>query len=281
MNATLVPDVLGYEDYRVYLRKVNDTLGRVLGGLVGLARLAGLRSAAALSMVINQKRHLSLHAAETLAEGLGLKGSRRQYFLTMVRLALCRSESERTALRETLQKLRGVRQDEHGLSLSQFRFLSRWYYAAIYAMADSPDFQGDAAWILSKLTPTVSLTEVKEALGDLQNLELLKKVDGKLVPSHSIVRTPDAVRSTAVRRYHESMIQLAHQSLSLPLEERDVTGLTLSFSRDQIPALQERIRRFRSEINQEFGGNGTPEQVFQVNIQFFPLSRPLKQEEKR
>ena len=164
MSSPQAPDVIGYEDYRVYLREVGSAIGPSIGGLAGMAGLAGLRSAAALSMVTNGKRHLSLHSAETLAGGLALKGPRRLYFLTMVRLALSRSEAERMVLREALLKLRD-RREEQGLSLPQYRFLSRWYYAAIYAMADSPDFQGSAVWIASKLTPVVSVTEVKEALG--------------------------------------------------------------------------------------------------------------------
>lgn len=278
MTLQPLPDVLGYSDYRGFLREVCGLIGPTIGGLVGFAGLAGLKSPAALSMVMNGKRNLSLQAAERLAGSLGLAGRRKIYFVTMVRLSLSRSEPERMTIREDLLTLRGTR-EERSLNLQEYRFLSRWYYAAIYAMADSPNFRGEAAWIASKLRPSVSLTEVKEALGDLQNLGLLKRAEGRLLPSHPIVRTSESIRSVAVRRYHENMIQLAKEALALPLDEREINGLTLSFSREQVPALLARLKKFRTEINEEFGGGGKAEQVFQVNIQFFPLSRPLDKQE--
>jgi uncharacterized protein (TIGR02147 family) len=57
-------------------------------------------------------------------------------------------------------------------------------------------------------------------------------------------------------------------------EERDVSALTLCIRAATLADLKQRIRRFREEILERCDTDAEPEQVFQLCIQLFPLSRP-------
>lgn len=271
------PDVLSFTDYRAYLRAVLPRASRERGGLRELARESGLRSAGMLSMAAHGKRNLSPATAEKLAGVLGLASVRRDYFVTLARLATARAEEEKLALRERLVTLRGHR-DERKMTASQLRFLSRWHYSAIYAMLDSPRFRREPAWIAKKLGRGISVEDVKRAIGDLISLGLVREKDGKLVPTETAIATPDEVRDVAVRRYHENTLQLAKEALALDLSEREAGGLTLSLSAEHLPRLRERIRRFRKELNEEFGTAYGADRVYQLCLHLFPLTAPLGEE---
>lgn len=274
MHAGL-PDVLVHQDYRTFLREVVDNKSSPFHrNLRSLAVAAGMKSPAAMSMIVNGKRNLSTSAADRLCDNFQVNERRRNYFINLVRLAQSRTPSERVLVEEQLFKLRTA-QEKQPLELSRYRFLSRWFYPAIYVMADSPHFESSAEWITSKLVPKVSLKEVKEALGDMKNLGLLQEVDGALRPVRPLLAAANQIAMVAVRRYHESMIELARQSLDLPLGDREIQGITLSFRGDRKEEFVERLSKFRSEMNEAFGSSNDADRVYQLNFQFFPLSEPL------
>ena len=73
---------------------------------------------------------------------------------------------------------------------------------------------------------------------------------------------------------------LARQALELAPGEREINGLTLSVSEEQLPLIKERIRRFRRSLNEEFGAAPNPDRVVQINLSLFPLTPKLQEETK-
>jgi uncharacterized protein (TIGR02147 family) len=76
-----------------------------------------------------------------------------------------------------------------------------------------------------------------------------------------------------VHNYHKAILDLTGKVMdTLSNEERDVSTLTLGVKKDKIPLLKEKIRAFRKEILQMVANDIEPEEVVQLNMQFYPVT---------
>lgn len=269
-----LPDVLAFTDCLAYLKAVlvsgKDGDNRL--GLRTLALKAGFRSPATLSMILNGHRRLTLKAAEKLSGALGLSGRRGGYFLCLAELECVRTSEQKLSVQERALRLRSL-SEEHTLSLRQYRSLAIWYYPVIYALVGMQDFQRSAEWIANRLGRNVTIREVRQALGDLLNLGLLQDREGQFVQSQGALSTEDEVRDIGIRRYHQQMLALAVDSLDVPLEQRELNGLTIPLAAHRISEVKDRIRKFRKDLNQYLSQFNDTGEVYQLNIQLFPLTQ--------
>jgi uncharacterized protein (TIGR02147 family) len=269
------PDIFAFTDVRSYLKNVlEDRKQKNPGlGLRYLAKRAGFASPSTLSMMISGKRKFTDATAEKLAKALCLTGKNRRYLKAMIKCESARTDEERFEAQELMLKLRSAT-PEYRLSLAHYSVLATWYYPAIYVMVGMRDFRRNPSWIAARLGHEVSEQDVKRALGDLINLGLLQDKGGQLVQTQRAFTTEDDVRDLAIRRYHQSMMDLGVKSLTLPLEEREIGGLTIAIPKTDIPRLKERLREFRRELNESFSVHeATADEVFQFGFQLFPLTR--------
>ncbi len=239
-------------------------------GLKDLAEMAGLRSPASMSMILRGQRRLSIESAGRLAQSLHLDRRTSRYLTLLTKKDLLERPNEKLEVEEQLLYLRS-RSESHALELSQYRFLSIWYYPAIYAMAATGRLACDAQKISQKLGRGVTPANVKSGIGDLINLGLLKLEGNTLIQTHGAIKTSDRNRSLAVRRYHQEMIRLASESVALPSEKRELSGLTVLVPSEKLAHIKKRICEFRDELNELLTG-ATEGEVHQINIQLFPLT---------
>lgn len=81
-----------------------------------------------------------------------------------------------------------------------------------------------------------------------------------------------------IRNFHESMILRARTELTSKTSQEDfdrrlITAATLALNPAQFEKLKGKIIHFLDELSQE-AGEGPCEDVYQCNIQFFPLTKP-------
>lgn len=266
-------DVLGFRDARTFLQQVVGRTQGVKGiSLRALARKAGFSSPSLLSMVMNGQRRLTTAAAERVADALALQGRRRRYFLTLALLDRARSQAQRMEAQDQLFALRG-RAEEHLLESRQYRFLSTWYYPALYVLAGMADCPNDAEALARRLRWRVTAEEVRRALADLEELNLISVSADKVVQTSGAVSTAEDVVSPAVYHYHKRMLALASRALDLPLGEREFNGLTIGVPPEQMPVVKERIRAFRKELNEYLSQFQGSSEVYQLNMQLFPVTQ--------
>lgn len=95
-------------------------------------------------------------------------------------------------------------------------------------------------------------------------------------PSHA----PDADElaldnAQAVRRFHLEMLERAAASIdAVEPERRDISAMTVCVRADSVAELKQKLRDFREQFIGLCDSQDAPDQVYQVNIQFFPLSKP-------
>ncbi len=244
--------IFEYSDYRIYLADYYSNL----------------------LMIIKGTRNLSLKTIPKFAEGLKLGTKERKYFELMVLFNQTDDLQMKAKYFSEILAAKGSLKGLHDLEKEKFDFLSKWHVVAIYVLVDLADFKPDPAWIVKRLGGSVTLTQAKSALENLQKLGMLEPdLERGFRQISGAVTVADDTRSIAVFNYHQSMIRLAAEAMRrIPANQREMNGATVAIPLAKLPELKEKIRAFRKEINQLASSFENPDQVYQLNIQFFPLT---------
>lgn len=281
MKREAHPSIFEYSDYRQYLadyylsRKASNPRysHRVF------AKQAGLSSPSHLLMIIKGSRNLSLKTIPKFADGLKLNSKEKKYFELIVLFNQAEDLQMKAKYFSEILSLKGSLKGLHNLEKEKFDFLSKWYVVAIYVLIDLKDFKPYPDWIAKRFGGLITVAQAKEALENLEKLGMIEKdsIMGFRQVSGAVT-VADDTRSVAVFNYHQSMIRLASEALRANQQSlREMNGATIAIPADRLPEIKERIRAFRKEINQLASSFPDPDQVYQLNIQLFPLT---VQEEK-
>ena len=88
--------------------------------------------------------------------------------------------------------------------------------------------------------------------------------------------TDDEVQDLIVKQYHQQMLEMSRDKLSeLASQDRDFSALTFSIRRKDFPNLKKQIQLMRKELLDFSADAGEGDDVVQVNIQLFPLTRGM------
>ena len=269
-------NIFEYSDYRDFLESFYDRKKSENPSFSHrvFARLAGLSSPSHLLMIIKGERNLSLKTIPKFAAGLKLSAREKKYFELLVLFNQTPDLQLKARYFSELMQMKGALKGLHALEKERFDFLSKWYVVAIYVLVDLGQFKADPVWISKRFGGNVTVTQAKEALAKLESLGLIEydEVKGARQVAGAIT-VADDTRSMAVFNYHQSMIKLSYDSLrQRNRDASEIGGATISIPKDKLPELKEKIRAFRREINQLASSYALPNEVYQLNIQLFPLT---------
>lgn len=261
-----------YSDFRQYLADSYAQKKRANPGYSHrvFAKQAGLSSPSHLLMIIRGERNLSMKTIEKFAQGLKLTTKEKRYFELLVLLNQTEDLTLKAKYFSDIMMMKLAAKKLHKLEKEKFEFLSNWYVVAIYVLTDLADFHNDPHWIAKRLGGKITSSQVREALETLQKLGLL---DESFRQVAGAVTVPDDTKSVAVFQYHRSMIALANEALRLlPVQEREMAGATIAVPKSKLPEIKEKIRAFRQELNRLASSYENPDEIYQLNIQLFPLT---------
>ncbi len=272
--------IFEYEDYRAYLRDLYEHLKKTQScfSYRFFSARAGFRSPNILKLVIEGKRNLSPRSVEKFARALKLKKDEAEFFRALVNLNQARTVEEKGHHAEQLMRLGPFRR-MHPIRKDQFEYYALWYNIPIREMLVLPTFSEDARWIAKALVPPVSPQQARRAIDLLLGLGLVKRdEEGRLVQAEAHITTGDEVTSTSVKGYHREMIQKASEAMDrFSAPERDISSVTLALSEEGFKQVKALIQQFRKELLAIAGrGERSPQAVYQINFQLFPLTRLFK-----
>lgn len=276
MSDEWAPDIFEYTDYRMYL---GDYYTAAKANTKAFSyryfsRKAGYSSPNFLKLVIEGKRNLSSDSIGRFAKALKMTAAERRFFRDLVDFCQGETVEEKNKAFDRVAASRRFRKARR-LERAFFFYLSRWFYVAIREMAARPDFHNDPQWIAERLMPPIKPEQAEEAMEALLDLGLLiEDEDGNISRGETSVTTGHEVQVLAVKNYHRQMLQRAGESMGLvPPEFRDVSALTICISPSAVPDFKERIHAFREGMLDLGDRDENPSAVYQLNLQFFPLSR--------
>jgi uncharacterized protein (TIGR02147 family) len=224
-----------------------------------------------LSEVLRGKCGLSARSATAIAKKIKLSREETEWFVLSVEAHHSRSPKVK---RESLVRLQNLENkcgfDE--ISLEQFKIISDWYHFAILELTETEGFQSSPKWIASRLG--ISTKEAFEAIQRLLDFGLLQKLkSGSLKQTKADLITPHGIPSREMRKHHSQIIMKALDSLDVvPVEQRDVSSLTMSFTESQVAEARRLIKEFYRKFDRVMKSPGGPkDRVYSLAIQFFPL----------
>lgn len=270
-------NIYRYLDYRSYLKayyEVQKGLKRHFSHRY-FARIAGLSSSGYLKMVMDGDRNLSPASIAQFVKALRLGRREAAYFEALVLFNQAKGDEERDQYFERLCALR-PRLKLTGLEKDRYEYYTKAHFVVIRELTALPHFQEDPAWIARHLSFEVRLKDVEHAIATLIRLGLLCRDHmGKLRQAEGSLTTPAEVDSAAVYKFQQDMLSEAKQAmLTVPASDRDITSLTIPIPKPALKKLKEKIKCFREEII-DFINKGSEDyhEVYQVNIQLFPVTK--------
>ena len=274
-NRIVEPDVLQYTNYRVYLRDYYEFKKKTVPAfsLRFFAEKAGLSSHAHLKLTIDGKRNITKNTVVKLIHGLGLDGQRAAYFESLVFFNQAQTDADKQVYYAQLLKA-SPRSKLHKMEKAQFRIFREWHHSAILEMVALKDFRPIPDWISKRLGSLITPAQVTESIKLLVELGLLVKTANGYRQRDPLITTDDEVQDLMVKMYHLQMLKLSADMLSaLPGPQRDVSALTFSIKREDFPNLKKHLQLMRKELLDFSAKAGEGEDVVQINIQLYPLTR--------
>ena len=271
-----LPNIFAYVDYRAFLKDHYQASKKLKPqfSFRFFARRAGLSSSNFLKLVMDGKRNLGATTIDNFIKGLGLQDAEAAFFRDLVAFDQAETLTDKNRAFGRLAATRRFRKARR-LEGPLFKYLTRWYYPVVRELAGRPDFRDDPAWIAKQIMPAITTRQARAALKTLRSLGLLTEDEnGRIVRGETSLATTHEVRSVVVPAFHRQMIERAAHALeNVPPEGRDVSSVTVCVRARTLADLKERIRRFRESILELCDSEEDPEQVYQLCIQLFPMSR--------
>ncbi len=223
-------------------------------------------SPATLSGVINGKRKLSPDKIGKIGLSIGLS-----------------PEQIWNYQRETLG-IKNNSQEDHFNELSQdlFIMVSNWYHLAILEVMKLNDFQANEKWIANRLK--IKPSQVKFAIERLQRIGILEitknnvwidKMNG-FTSHYQKEKTSEARKNYQRELLEKSLMSLNEDDYSV----RDHSSTSMAIHTKDIGKAKDLIKNFRQELSKALEKNAKPNEVYQLQISFFPLTKEIKRGSK-
>lgn len=270
------PSIFNFTDYRLFLKEMFAFKKETAASFShrNFARLAGFSSPNFLKLVIDGKRNLSSASIGKIAEGFKLRKPERDYFEALVNMNQASDLQEKN---HYYQKLISMKKpgEMKLLETARYDYFSRWYLPVLREMVMFDGQRLTADEMAERFFPRVSVKEVETALHQLQELGLVfRDESGRWNQSDPVVTTGPEVKSLLVKNFHHEMIKMALAALDrYPADKRDITAVTMSARKKDVPEIKRRIAEFRHQMLKDFGNTQNPDQVIAINIQMFPLTK--------
>ncbi len=283
-----MPEISKYTDYRKFLRDYYDEVkskNHAFSYEV-FSQKAGINSKGFVYNVIQGARNLSKSHIFKLSQAMNLNKYESEYFENLVAFNQAKSSKEKNYFYEKMASVKSngkkawkpqiVRKD-------QFEFYSKWYHSVIRSLIDMYDFRDDYEWLAKKVYPRIKPMQAKKSVALLEKLGLIKKqTDGIYKVTDKSITTPKEVKNLAVHNFHKETGALALSAISeLPIQKRNITGMTLGISKQTFEKMCDQINAFRAKLLQQAEQDQNADTVYQLNFQFFPVSNTYIERNKK
>ncbi|WP_458449948.1 TIGR02147 family protein [Fibrobacter sp.] len=267
-------DVFEYTGYRQYIadfyaeRKVKSAFT-----WREFARLAGFSSSVHLKYVSEGRFNLGEDAVERVAKAMGLSGNRLEYFRAMVEFDHAVTDNIK---KEIFERMLSIAKQSNAKVIEgdAFRYFDSWKNPVLRELA--PAMPGAKPLALAKACrPKVTAAEVSESLNFLVKANLLlKDADGNYVQTDKFVTTgPMEAAPVAIRGLHRQMGEIALDTIEgVPQNERHFSGVTLGITRNAYDKIVAELDACRRKIIEIATAEDETDEVYRLNLQFFPMT---------
>ena len=268
MNNVSKISVFMYFDYREYLRTVLENFQAKGFSTRAIQEFSQVSGSAFFSRSLDNARPLSLENAKKLTKSWKLTAEESDYFLDLVRFGNEKNIDEREIYMKKLLAARAQNQ-EFALQDSKLQFFSKWYYPVLRDLLPLLPAKISAAKIGAMFTPALRAPQIQSGIQYLiqAGFVTLQK-NGTYKVSQPIISTPPRVRSTILRKYHLKNLEVNAQVYdAFTSDDRSITSVTCSLSRESFEKVREEIAKLREKILAISREEKNPDRVCYVGFQ--------------
>ena len=275
----LQPNLFQYSDYRQFLRDVYETNKARTPSFSYryLSLKGGVNSSAFFKYVIEGKRNLSKGTLLKACLAFGLKDRDAEYFENLVFFNQAKTIKEKNLYFDRLTRLRGLF-DAKRVEESQFAYYGRWYHSAVRELLHISRHTGDWKAMAQTLLPAITPKQAEESVALLHRLGMIRKdAQGRWKQVDPVLTTGNPIASQVVINFQMMMLDLAREAYDrCPPAERLMSSTTLAIGEAGMDLYKKKIRQLRSELLELARVEEKPDRVYQLNVNFFPISRPAR-----
>lgn len=239
---------------------------RMMGDKLGL-------DSSYLYRVLQKKQHLPAHVIPAAKELLDFDGRSAEYFDLLVAAGVAKSADKKAELMAKAVALRDV--ERHSLQQAELKLLENWWIPAVRAYLELNGGIVNIKKIAKDLCPPITEEQAVEAIEILKEVGLVKNVaSGRLALTDAHLTVGGQEKSAAVRHFQKQVLFLASEALdSVPVNERNISTLTLSVDQACFDDLGEMLREFRRLVQKRVDESKRPDRVMQLSMAFYPVAK--------
>jgi len=277
-----VKELFQYFDYREYLADYyQDRKSRHQWfSFRWFSQRAGIKSPVYLKLVIEGERNLTAKSIEQFLKVLDLPEKEARYFRHLVQFNQAKTAQNKQDHYSVLREL-GNAVSEKIVDQGLNEFYSVWYHPVLRELICIADSSDSPSLIGKQIFPSLSARQVGAGIRFLEEKGFIKRrPDGRWIQSDPHLTTGSKAEPSAVRQYHQTMLEHAAQSIeAFPVEERYITGVTMGVSKECYQAVAMEYKLFREKVLRLVAADEKPSRVYQMVLGLFPCTvRPSDQE---
>ena len=269
--------IVEYQDYHAFLNDFYEERKRTSAfSWREFAKIAGFSSHSYLKMVCEGKTNLSKVTMGRVAAAIGLAGHEVAYFEAMVQFGNAKTDCAKKNFLKQMQSI-ALERKVRVIDKDAFEYYESWTNPVIRELA--PMMPGAKPNELAKACcQEVSAQEVRKSLHFLEKAEFLKQTaENVYEQTDKAVSGSKEAFPLAIRAMHQEMGRLGIDSIErFGPDERNVTGVTLGVNRQGYEEIVQVLETCRKQIIAIAAKCGELDQVYRLNLQFFPLSKKVE-----
>ncbi len=220
-----------------------------------------------LSEIMRSIRPLTIKSALKITKALGYNKEEARHFVKLIDL-----ESGHYGNINEIFDDNDMDLHKKSLTHDVFDIVSDWYYFAILNLSECDNFRWNYSWIAKKLG--LNILQVKESVEKMIRVGLIKKQKNTLKVNNDFILSPEGIPSTAIRNYHQQMLNKALNALETQdINNRDITGLGLAIDPNDLPAIKKDISKFLDKLVKKYSNDKqNKNKVYQLETSLFELT---------
>ena len=284
-----VPSVFDYTDYRRYLADYYRESKRAIKAFSYryFTKKAGINSVGLYKDIVEGRQKLGRAFIYKFSSAMNHSKKEAEYFENMVFFNESTSADERTLYFERMISCQKT--SATNIDVTKYEYYTKWYYSAIRALISLGRFSDTEKCykkIASMLNPRIQPDEVKNALLLLERLGFICKDDDGIFTltdqsiTTGILKPHTNVLLMNVVNFQKEVMALANESIDrFGIDRINLSTLTLGISEATVNVVKEELAVLRNKIATLAKNDSSADRVYQLNMQFFPMSDPLKKED--
>lgn len=270
--------IFEYFDYRSFLRDYyaeNKSQNRYFSYRF-FARKAGIKSPVFFKEVAEGKKKLSPVMIEKFSSALHLNEKEATYFKYLVLFEQANNAKDKQEHYVVLRSMENVK-SEKALSADQYDYFSTWHNVVIRELVTLFDFKDNFKLLAATVLPPIKTRDATASVELLLKLGLIKKrSDGTYVQVDTAITAESGIAALAIRQLNKAMAMHAVTAIeNLIKKERTIFGITVGISPGMYDIINAEIAAFKDRIVTLVSRDEKCERVYQLNMQFFPMSQNL------